>query len=122
MPQLSVDSAVYETLQLMLLGHDEKAIRERLAINHPGMDQEDALRRVMDHLQGIGASDPDVIRGWAIDATRVMYQRLVDEGDYPNALKAIKQIMGLAPKPSDVYISNETNEHEDGPADIRKIG
>ena len=110
------DAAAYETLQWLLKGHDEKQIREALAQMCPGRDPSEIMRKVVDQLQQMGGADPDVIRGWAIEATRMIYQKQVEVGDYANAMKAIKQIMSLAPKAEDVhdqtYIANQSEAEE----------
>ena len=100
-------------MQWLLAGHDERQITEALAVQHPGRKPQAILTAVIDHLQRQGQADPDVVRGWAIEATRVIYQKMMDIGDYANAMKAIKQIMSLAPRAVDVH-------DDDQPADANQ--
>lgn len=37
-------------------------------------------------------AEPDVIRGWCIEATRHVYQRAIEANDLPTALRAVKQL------------------------------
>ena len=85
-------------MQWLLQGHDEKQIVEALNEKYPDCSPQQILLEVANHLQLTGQVDQDVIRGWAIESTRSIYQKLIEIGDYSGALKAIKQIMLLAPK------------------------
>ena len=94
-------------MQWLLEGNDEQQIGDAIENLYPGQSPSKILAGVMDKLQMQGQADPDVVRGWAIEATRLIYQKLVSIGDYANAMKAIAQIMKLAP-PANVY--NDTEE------------
>jgi|GEM_PF-3708103 len=41
-------------------------------------------------------SDPSLIRGWCIEATRHVYQKAIDANDLPTALRAVKQLYNFA--------------------------
>ena len=40
--------------------------------------------------------DPDTVRGFCFEATRDLYRRMVEVGDFPGALRAIRQLRDLA--------------------------
>jgi len=40
-------------------------------------------------------SEPDVVRGWCIEATRHVYQKSIEANDLATALRAVKQLQGL---------------------------
>ena len=50
----------------------------------------------MEHLANVGAADPQVIDGWCFESARDLYQKMVEVGDFANALRAIKEIHRLA--------------------------
>ena len=39
--------------------------------------------------------DPAIVQGWCIEATRGLYARMVEIGDFSGALKAVKQLHEL---------------------------
>jgi len=44
----------------------------------------------VEQLTSAGNADPAIIRGFAIEAARELYRRLVENGDLTSALKALK--------------------------------
>ena len=95
-PSTGNDPATYQTLKWITAGHDEKQIREALAAKYPDADPAKTLRAVMEHLANVGAADPQVIDGWCFESARDLYQKMVEVGDFANALRAIKEIHRLA--------------------------
>jgi hypothetical protein len=47
-------------------------------------------------LVAAGDFDPQKIRGWCVEATRFLYQRMVEIGDFAGALRAVKTLSDLA--------------------------
>jgi ribulose kinase len=42
------------------------------------------------------AVDPETVQGWCFEATKDLYRRMVEIGDFTSALRAVKQLHQLA--------------------------
>lgn len=49
-------------------------------------------------VRGSGTIDADTVSGWCFEATRDMYRRMVEIGDFAGALRAVKQLAEFAKK------------------------
>ena len=67
-------------------------IREKL----PGADPDGAIAEATQYLAKQGDLDRAVVTGWAAEACRELYRRMVSVGDFANALRAVKQLTDLA--------------------------
>lgn len=56
----------------------------------PGSKPEDWYEVAVKEVKSAAAVDDETIRGFAIYACRELYRQLIDGGDLPNALKALK--------------------------------
>ena len=76
-------------------GHTEAEIRQALKELYaaPPSKQTALITAVLDEFAQIGQADREVIRGWGLEALRHLYQKMVEIGDYANAMKAIKELM-----------------------------
>lgn len=82
----------------MLQGASGSQIMEAIAEKHPGADVQSLLRKAGEHFENISRADTSLIRGWCLEATRDLYRRMIEIGDYPNALRAVKQMRDFATK------------------------
>jgi len=48
------------------------------------------LNNLLDEFAAISNADMTVLRGWALEAARHLYGKMVEAGDYPNALKVVR--------------------------------
>ena len=87
--------AVAQCLKWTLAGHSEGDILEALQEQFPTENTRDTITAVINHLRASGNADADVIRGWCIEATRQLYLKMNEIGDYAGALKAVKQLAAL---------------------------
>lgn len=82
-----------DVVDWMLEGHDGHEILTRLVDEYPRANVNAVLAAAAEHFET--ASSPAyhrMLKGWALESTRFVYQKLIDAGDFPNALKAIKQL------------------------------
>ena len=87
---------VYEWI---LEGASEEQIREAFAEMYPtakkntvGKVIEAALERILQ----AGARAPGEVAAFCVESTRELYRKMVEIGDYPGALRALRQLHELA--------------------------
>lgn len=83
-------------MQWLLEGHDERQIAEALGEQFPQADHAQAFSLAMQHLADVATADPAVIRGWALEALRHIYQKAIAIDDLGAAVRAIKELTRLA--------------------------
>jgi hypothetical protein len=87
-----------EVLAWILSANDERDIREAIRTKHPEADENAVLAAAVEEISAIGNEAPDFTRGWALAATRELVRRMIEVGDYANAMRGIKQVAELAGK------------------------
>jgi len=87
-----VNAATTDVIDWMLQGASGAQIMEAFAEKYPLLNAGEALATAGDHFEQIASADPRLIRGWCYEATRDLYRRMVEIGDYANALRAVKQM------------------------------
>lgn len=102
------EDSVVQVFKWVVAGNSETDIREALAEKFPGSDPVKCLTAVMVRLKSSGDADRDVVFGWCVESTRDLYRRMVEIGDFANALRAVKQMSDLVNK----HVSNEPEETE----------
>ena len=85
-------------LKWILEANDERDIREAIRKEYPDADEGAVLAAVVKEIEAIGAESPDFTRGWALAATRELVRKMIEVGDYANAMRGIKQVAELAGK------------------------
>ena len=85
-------------LKWILEANDERDIREAIRKNYPKTDEEAVLQAAVKEISAIGNETPDFTRGWALAATRELVRKMIEVGDYANAMRGIKQVAELAGK------------------------
>ena len=88
--------AVRSAIAWILEANNESDIREALAQKHPEADARATLDAAVQEITAIGDEDPGFTRGWALAATRELVRRMIEIGDFANALRGIKQAAQLA--------------------------
>jgi hypothetical protein len=80
-------------------GHSDVHIAEALADKFPRAKAGQLLAAAKAKLAEEGAdADEDLIRGAALEGTRLVYQKCLEIGDHQTALRALKQLVELATK------------------------
>lgn len=96
-------------------GNRSEDVAGAIKANYPTADAGDLIQKAGDHFSTVALADPVVIRGWCLEALREMYRRMVDIGDFANALKAVKELMSYSKQqcsspPEDQPHDNQSNE------------
>lgn len=80
----------------LLDGHRDEDIKEALATKFPEVNAVAVLAEVVQHFQEAATCDKTVLLGWALEAYRDLYRRMIAIGDFAGAMKAVKELAGLA--------------------------
>jgi hypothetical protein len=83
-------------LKWILEANDERDIREAIRKEFPDANEADVLAAAVAEIEAIGAESADFTRGWALAATRELVRKMIEVGDYNNAMRGIKQVHDLA--------------------------
>jgi hypothetical protein len=79
-----------------LSGATEYDIREAMAAAYPDDDPLPLLLGAMAAIRRAANCDHDLIKGFALEATRDLYNRMLQIGDFTGALRAVRQLVDLA--------------------------
>jgi pterin-4a-carbinolamine dehydratase len=83
----------------ILQGNSEHLIRESIADEFPDASPVALITGVLNHFVEVASLNEVALLGtygWCLEASKEMYRRMVEIGDYAGALRAIKQIKELA--------------------------
>lgn len=83
----------------ILQGNSEHLIRESIADEFPDASPVALITGVLNHFVEVASLNEIALLGtygWCLEASKEMYRRMVEIGDYAGALRAIKQIKELA--------------------------
>lgn len=86
---------VNQAMKWVLSGATAYDVRESIRQAFPGDDPAGLILEAMQGLEAAASFDPPVVLGWCFEASRDLYRRMVEIGDFPGALRAIKQIAEL---------------------------
>ena len=84
------------TLRWILEANDSHDIREAIREKFPDADDDAVMQAAVDEISAIGNESQDFTRGWALAATRELVRKMIEVGDYANAMRGIKQVNELA--------------------------
>jgi hypothetical protein len=82
----------------VLAGHSEHDIEEAIRAQWPEAEMQPLIVAAIGKIRSSGSIDPDAVSGWCFEATRDMYRRMVEIGDFAGALRAIKQLAEFGKK------------------------
>jgi len=80
----------------MIDGQSGESITAAIKELWPKQNPDRILEAAAEHFTRLAQAPPDALLGWCLAATRDLYRKLVDVGDYSGALKAIKLLHDLA--------------------------
>lgn len=83
-------------LKWILEANDERDIREAIRKEFPDADEKAVIEAAVAEIEAIGSESADFTRGWALAATRELVRKMIEVGDYNNAMRGIKQVHELA--------------------------
>ena len=90
------EKTVKQVIQWILEANSERDIKEAIAEKFPGEGATEAIGAAVQEIIAIGKEDPSFTRGWALAATKELTRKMIEIGDFANALRGIKQASQLA--------------------------
>ena len=97
---LSTDAArANQVYRWIIQGATEFDIREAMQQAWPDASHADILLSAIEKIRESNEIDPQTVKGFCFEATRELYRRLVEIGDFPGALRALKQLAQFARHP-----------------------
>jgi hypothetical protein len=85
-----------QVIKWILAGATERDIAEAIAQTYPDATARPLLTAAVQQITKSANYDPRIVRGWCFEATRELYRRMVEIGDFPGALRAVKQLADYA--------------------------
>ena len=98
-PKPPATTAQEQTLIWLIEGIREGDIRQALRTAYPKANPDALLNQAADHFQTVAEADPEVVRGWALEAFRELYRKMYEIGDFTGALRAAKELLKYAMHP-----------------------
>jgi hypothetical protein len=86
---------VDEVIAWLIEGHRDADIREAIRQKWPDQEPGALQLAAIEHFERAAGCDVAVVHGWALEAYRDLYRRMVKIGDFANAMKAIKELVRL---------------------------
>lgn len=83
-------------MKWVLDGASEHEIKEAIQQQWPDVDAKPIIVQAMTDIAKASESDPNLVKGWCIEAARRVYQKAVEVADHQTALRAIKLLSDLA--------------------------
>ncbi|HEX4796180.1 MAG TPA: hypothetical protein VH370_20490 [Humisphaera sp.] len=80
----------------IVAGGSEQEIIEAIATTYPDAKARPLIVEAMAVIAKSADADKEIVKGWAIEATRSIYQIAREVGDHATALRAIRQIQDLS--------------------------
>ena len=90
------EQTVKAVITWILEANSERDIKEAISAKFPGQNPAAAIESAVKEITAIGQEDPSFTRGWALAATKELTRKMIEVGDFANALRGIKQASQLA--------------------------
>ncbi len=87
---------VHQVVRWVVSGATEYQIVESIRATWPEQDAAPLIVEALADITRNGELDKKLIRGFCFESARDVYRRAVEAGDFGSALRALKQIEGLA--------------------------
>jgi hypothetical protein len=84
-----------QVFKWVLSGATDLDVAEAIETSFPGQDAPLLLKVVIDRFRNSGELDAQVVRGWCFEATKDLYRRCIEIGDFAGALRAVKQLEAM---------------------------
>jgi hypothetical protein len=76
-------------------GHKAHDVEQAIRSRWPELDPHLLFTQAIEHFANTADSDTVHVVGWALEAYRDLYRRLVGIGDYTGAMKAVSELVKL---------------------------
>lgn len=90
------EDRIHQVSTWILEGASEHEIQQTATALWPDAKARPLIVQAMQRIAKGADADPDVVRGWAIEATRTVYRKALEANDFSAALRALKQITDLS--------------------------
>jgi hypothetical protein len=87
---------VNQVYHWIIEGASEYDIGEAMQQAWPDADRGGLLLAALQKIRESNEIDPHTVLGFCFEATRDLYRRMVEIGDFPGALRALKQLAQFA--------------------------
>ena len=84
-----------QVFRWIIAGHTEHDIIDAIKATWPKRNPTKLIGDAMMKIANAGQVEPEILRGWAFEAYREIYRRMLEVGDYAGALAAVKEIARL---------------------------
>lgn len=89
------DERLQHVMGWIIAGGTEFQVEESIRRHWPDAEARPLILRAIDELRNAGRLETSVVRGWCFEAYRDLYRKLLKDGDYAGALKAVRHIYDL---------------------------
>jgi hypothetical protein len=89
------DEQVNQVVKWILAGQMTFDIVGACKQHFPGADPGKLILGAMMYFDRQADYDSRLVNGWCFEASRELYRRMIEAGDYTGALRAVKQIQGM---------------------------
>lgn len=87
---------VHQVLTWLLEGNSEHSIREGIAKNWPAEESQPLILSALAALEESGKRPHAEVQNWCFEATRFVYQKQIEIGEYAGAMRAVRQLLDLS--------------------------
>lgn len=87
--------ALAQVVRWIVAGHDAATIAEAIEAQYPGEKPQPLQARALKELTKSARPDPEVIRGWAVEALQQIYRNAIEDRDHGAAMKAVRMLLEL---------------------------
>jgi hypothetical protein len=89
---------VHQVATWIIGGACEHDVAQAVETTWPDAKPKPLIVEAMKRIAKSADADPAIVKGWAIEATRSIYQKALEVADHQTALRALKQIVELSEK------------------------
>jgi len=90
-----------QVIQWILQSNSDRHIRAAVREKYPKENPDNIIALAVKEITDSGKEDPAFTRGWAMAATRELTRKMIEVGDFANALSGIKQLTRISEKTQD---------------------
>lgn len=76
-------------------GAQDRELLEAIQMHYPGTDGAALVRSVYQKIESCGSPNAKAVKGWALLSFRMLYQKMVEIGDYDGARKVIGDMLRI---------------------------
>ena len=89
---------IEEVFKWILSGITEHELNKKIDETWPDVDKQPLIVQAVKRFSDNEHLNPTAVMGFCFEASRDLYRRMIEAGDFVNALRAVKQMADLARK------------------------